>query len=176
MNHIQKIALAVLTQIFIHHHSLNKIEKNHQIQGITQELIYGVLRYYPQLLLYLNQLLTKKLRPKDQDIQILLLIGMYQIKYMNTPIPVVINETVNAVPVRKKAWAKSLVNAILRKFDPEKFDSKDSFLLHPEWLFKNIQTHWPEYWEKIIDANNQKPPMSLRVNQSQITPSEYLKN
>ncbi|MEJ2419340.1 MAG: transcription antitermination factor NusB, partial [Exilibacterium sp.] len=50
-----------------------------QDRGLLQELSYGTLRYYPQLLAYLKLLLSKPLKAKDSDIQATLLLGLYQI-------------------------------------------------------------------------------------------------
>lgn len=42
--------------------------------------------------------------------------------------------------------------------------NNDSRYLHPSWLLKRIQQAYPAQWEQLVDANNQKPPMWLRVN------------
>ncbi|MDU7372759.1 MAG: 16S rRNA (cytosine(967)-C(5))-methyltransferase RsmB [Klebsiella michiganensis] len=36
--------------------------------------------------------------------------------------------------------------------------------LHPSWLLKRLQKAYPAQWEAIVEANNQRPPMWLRVN------------
>jgi 16S rRNA (cytosine967-C5)-methyltransferase len=35
---------------------------------------------------------------------------------------------------------------------------------HPPWLLTRIQQDWPEHWHMIVNANNERPPMTLRVN------------
>jgi 16S rRNA (cytosine967-C5)-methyltransferase len=63
------------------------------------------------------------------------------------------------------------VNALLRRFLRE----RDTLLaeaerltsvrwLFPEWLLAALRRDWPEDWEGIVAASNQRPPMSLRVN------------
>ena len=38
--------------------------------------------------------------------------------------------------------------------------------LHPSWLVKRIKAAYPQQWESILEANNQRPPMWLRVNRT----------
>lgn len=45
---------------------------------------------------------------------------------------------------------------------------------HPSWLLKLLQEHYPEQWENIVEANNSKAPMWLRVNRQHHTRDEYL--
>jgi len=46
---------------------------------------------------------------------------------------------------------------------------------HPEWLIKLLQKSWPKNWEEILNANNDRPPLHLRVNLSKISRDDYLK-
>jgi 16S rRNA (cytosine967-C5)-methyltransferase len=46
---------------------------------------------------------------------------------------------------------------------------------HPRWFLKKIQLAWPDHWRQIVDANNQRPPMTLRINQQKTTISDYQK-
>ena len=43
--------------------------------------------------------------------------------------------------------------------------NQNQWYAYPEWLLKKIQQDWPDHWEDIISASNQKPPLSLRINQ-----------
>jgi 16S rRNA (cytosine967-C5)-methyltransferase len=47
--------------------------------------------------------------------------------------------------------------------------------LHPDWLLKRLQKAWPQQWEAIVEANNQRPPMWLRVNRNHHSRDEWLK-
>ena len=47
-------------------------------------------------------------------------------------------------------------------------------LAHPNWLLQQLQQDWPEQWPAAVDANNQHPPMILRVNHSQSRRDDYL--
>lgn len=185
MKSSRAIAAIILTQVF-QGHSLtealaNNRDENNQ-HNLTQELCYGVLRWYWQLTAIIKVLLTRPLKEKDQDILSLLLIGLYQIIHLKIPLHAALNETVQAATALKKAWAKNLINGVLRQFLRQKEElfhkiNRDPTTLynHPSWLLSLLQEAWPTHWEKIIDANNQRPPMSLRVNCLVNNRDEYLK-
>ena len=83
---------------------------------LLQEIIFGTCRWYFQLDAILEQLLSKPLKAKDNDVRCLLLIGIYQLHHLRVPEYAVVNETVGATKILKKDWAKGLTNAILRGF------------------------------------------------------------
>jgi len=45
---------------------------------------------------------------------------------------------------------------------------------HPGWLLKRLQAAWPEQWQQIVEANNQRPPMWLRVNRQHYSRDAWL--
>jgi 16S rRNA (cytosine967-C5)-methyltransferase len=82
---------------------------------------------------------------------------------------------------KHKVWAKSLVNGILRQYlrDAETLEATcaayhQTHHNHPEWMMKLIQQAWPEQAEAIFSANDQAPPMSLRVNLHRTSRSDYM--
>lgn len=141
-------------------------------RALLQEFCYGVLRQYFRLQAFSELLLKKPFKDKDADIYCLLLVGLYQLIYMRIPEYAAVTETVNASRALKKKWASGLLNAVLRNFQrnkvslTEKVDQIDTALYaHPCWLLKQIRSDWPEQWQKIVLANNQRAPMSLRINE-----------
>ncbi len=159
--------------------ALDSIE-NSMDRAFIQALCYGVTRQHQRLDFILHQLLNKPLRTKDTDITILLLLGLYQIKYMRVKPHAAVSETVNAV--KKKSWAKSLINGVLRQYIREqesleyKADQQTNTLhSHPDWLIKHLEQDWPEHSTEILVANNQPPPMVLRVNLQKTSQQAYLK-
>jgi len=148
---------------------------------LLQEICFGTCRWYFLLDAVLSQLLEKPLKGKDQDIRCLLLCGLYQLHGMRVPEYAVVNETVAATLVLKKPWAKGLVNAVLRSFlrDSETLlaraaQSDAARLSHPVWFVQAMRTAWPGHWQSILEANNQHPPMTLRVNLSRVSRQDYL--
>ncbi len=148
---------------------------------MLQEICFGTCRWYFQLEAILRLLITKPLKDKDADLRCLLLIGIYQLHYLRVPEYAVVNETVAATQALGKQWAKGLVNAVLRNFLRDSANlleranaSQESRYAHPLWLIKRIRSAWPDHWEEVLAANNQHPPMTLRVNSSKISRAEYL--
>ncbi|MDX1486890.1 MAG: 16S rRNA (cytosine(967)-C(5))-methyltransferase RsmB [Acidiferrobacterales bacterium] len=148
---------------------------------LIQELAYGTLRWAIQLKAIAARLLNKPLRAKDADVSALLLVGLYQLLYMRTQEYAAVSETVSAVTVLNKAWSRELINACLRRFLREKDMlladiSADPALAssHPHWLLRELQRDWPDHWRAILSANNERPPMALRVNRLKLTREQYL--
>ena len=148
---------------------------------MVSDLCYGCLRWHEPLSALLHELLSKNLKNKDKDIECLLRVGLYQIIYQNTPDHAAVGETVNALKGLKKPWAKKLVNAVLRNYlrGQEKLQTiishqETARYAFPQWLIDAIKTAWPDHWEAILDASNQRAPMTLRVNQRVQTRATYL--
>ncbi|MCP3851325.1 MAG: 16S rRNA (cytosine(967)-C(5))-methyltransferase RsmB [Gammaproteobacteria bacterium] len=144
-------------------------------RALAQEISFGVLRWYHRLNPLLAMMLTKPLKGKKKTVHYLLLVGLYQLIYLNKADYATVAETVNASNELQQSWAKGLVNAILRRFLREKDDllqaldqSYASRFAYPEWLISAIKNSWKKHErsiESILDAGNQRPPMALRINQ-----------
>lgn len=148
-------------------------------RGLLQQLCYGTLRHGPRLQAILKLLLDKPLRSKDRDVQGLLLCGLYQLDGMRIPDHAAVAATVGATRVLKKPWAKGMSNAVLRRYLREREQlsealDKAAAASHPTWLYKLLLQQWPEAAGAIIAANNQQPPMTLRINNSRLSREEYL--
>jgi len=151
-------------------------------KGLLQEICYGVLRYLPELEHDVRALMQKPLTGKQRVFHFLLLVGVYQIKYMRIPDHAAVSETVAATGALKNRQMKALVNAVLRNFvraSENKILHKQETLPvsieynHPSWFIKKVQQGYPIKWQQILAANQQKPPMWLRVNQQHHTSTEY---
>lgn len=150
---------------------------------LLQEIVFGTCRWYFQLDAILVQLLSKPLKAKDNDVRCLLLIGLYQLHHLRVPDYAVVNETVAATKALKKDWAKGLVNAILRGFlrDSEaliqqSLANPQGEFAHPRWLIDRLHSAWPTQWSQILEDNNIRPPMTLRVNTRRIEMAVFLEN
>lgn len=144
--------------------------------GLLKALCFGVLRHYRTLDATVAALLDKPLRNKDYDVYALILIGAYQLQAMRMPEYAAIDSVVKASKELQKPWASGLINAVLRKL--QKADAVDFTANitseHPDWLYQSIKTAWPEQADAIFTANNQEPPLCLRVNQARISREDYL--
>jgi 16S rRNA (cytosine967-C5)-methyltransferase len=140
------------------------------------------LRWYFRLKAVAEQLLSKPLKKKDRDVEALILVGLYQLLVLDTPGHAAVSETVQAVRSMGKTWAAGLVNAVLRNAVR---GSKDLLAgadrqaagrwAHPDWWVHRLEQDWPDDWQAILEAGNQRPPMVLRVNRLQGDRDDYLR-
>jgi len=150
-------------------------------RGLAQELCYGVLRWYYPLQDWLTQLLARPLKAREQTLQALLLIGLYQLLYLRMPDYAAVSEVVTAARALGKARAAGLVNAVLRNGQRQRAARQAmppadpvARYAHPAWLLAQLQADWPRDWEAIVQANNERPPQHLRVNLCRLSQADYL--
>ncbi len=186
MSNTRATAAGILAELMAENGSLSSHLTKHYHSSdfqLLQEYCYGCCRWFYSLRFFLDRLLNKPLKDKDSDILALLLVGIYQLREMRTPNHAAINETVAAVIELKKPWAKGLVNAVLRNFlrkqsELEALASDEGLAVgsaHPQWLVDKLSHCWPEQHEAIIENNNCRPPMTLRVNTQYQSRDDYLR-
>ncbi|SEI12196.1 16S rRNA (cytosine967-C5)-methyltransferase [Rheinheimera pacifica] len=148
-------------------------------KALLQEICFGVMRYLPQLEAVCGQLMSKPLIKQLRPLQFLLYVGIYQLKFMRIPDHAAISETVDAARELKGQSLTKLINGVLRNVQrqPELFNFATApaavQLNHPGWLITALQQAYPQQWQQILDANQQKAPLWLRVNISKINPTDY---
>ncbi len=136
----------------------------------ARHLAYGVLRWQVPLAWLERRLLDKPLKQKDRDISRLMWLGLFQLWQDRTPDHAAINETTECARALGKSWAVNLVNAVLRRFQREQeillaeLATVPEHLAHPVWLLAALQQDWPQHWTAMVTANNQPPPLWIRVN------------
>ena len=140
-------------------------------RALTAEISYGVCRWYFQLDELLKLLLDKPVKSSQRVIHALMLAGLYQLLHTRIPAHAAVSETVAATGKLGKGWAKSLTNAVLRRFLREQqsllqqLHANDAAMLAmPQWLLQRLQQAWPGQWRRIAESYLQRPPMTLRVN------------
>ncbi|MEY8773353.1 16S rRNA (cytosine(967)-C(5))-methyltransferase RsmB [Erwinia sp. ACCC 02193] len=138
--------------------------------ALLQELCYGVLRTLPQLEWVISQLMERPLTGKQRALHFLIMVGLYQLMFTRIPAHAALAETVEGAVALKRQQLKGLINGVLRQFQRKQEElttamaEGDQQYLHPKWLLARLRNAWPEQWPQIVDANNQRPPMWLRVN------------
>lgn len=147
--------------------------------ALVQELAYGTLRWYHQLAGIAALFLERPLKLKDADVRALLLIGLYQLRHMRIADHASVGTTVGAADALGKPWAKALINACLRaalresgRIEHALVTSEEMRYSHPAWLIAIIRQQYPNDWRRVLDADNERPPMVLRVNTARITRDE----
>lgn len=134
----------------------------------TKDLCFKVCRHYHALEKVVSCLLRKPLKEKDQDLAVILYMGLVQIEFMDVKTHAAVNECVDLVSKVGKKSAKGLVNACLRNYLQDRENLARIFELPkyqaPEWLLSTIKAAYPEKWESILEQNQQHAPMFIRVS------------
>jgi 16S rRNA (cytosine967-C5)-methyltransferase len=172
------IALKICLNVIEHGRSLSQVLgeglakcDDKRQRAFIQNLVLGTLRWQLRLEAIRGLLVKKPLKAKDEDINQLVLLGLYQILYMDTAEHAAVSETVALTKKLNKIWAKGLVNGILRNFLREqqnilaKVDIKPAHKYsHPQWFIKAMRINYPQKWQDILIANNLPAPIILRTN------------
>jgi 16S rRNA (cytosine967-C5)-methyltransferase len=184
----RQVAISVLEAVLVKGRSLatarslvhDKLEARER--PLAMELVNGVLRWRFRLEALLAKLLSRPLRKKDVDIQLALLLALYELIELSTPDYAVVNEAVTQTRRVGKKWASGMVNGVLRSFirDREALltsidEDEVALFSHPRWLIDLLKQDWPQQTAQILDANNQRPPMWLRVNAAKTSVEDYMK-
>ncbi|MDJ0880029.1 MAG: 16S rRNA (cytosine(967)-C(5))-methyltransferase RsmB [Gammaproteobacteria bacterium] len=157
---------------------------NERDRAFCSELCYGVCRFFFILKSRINQRLKKPLRSKDRDVEMILLLGLYQLLLMRVDDHAAVNESVKLLSIIRKHWAKGLVNGVLRAINRELSEENESEAFqwsdqeheqaYPSWMVKLIKRDWPDSAGPVFIAGNQQAPMVLRLNTADIDPQHYL--
>ena len=146
-------------------------------QSFVRELVYGVLERKLTLDYYLDQLVDHGVKSlKKQELTVLRM-GLYQLAYMDSvPEYAAVYESVALA--KKFCRGKSgLVNGVLREY----LKRKDSITLpdrekdeirylsikysYAPWIIEKwLEFYKMEFVEKLMEAGNQTPPMTIRYN------------
>lgn len=149
-------------------------------RALLQELCFGTLRVLPQLEWCIQQLMARPMTGKQRVFHYLIMVGLYQLIYTRIPPHAALAETVEGATALKRPQLKGLINGVLRQFQRQQVEllecaaNNESHYLHPSWLLARIKQAYPDQWQQILEANNQKPPMWLRVSRLHHSRSEYL--
>lgn len=148
---------------------------------LLRALCYGTLRWHHRLEWQAGELLTRPLKRSDAELAALIRVGLYQLQWLRIPDHAAVSATVAAADTLGKARAKGLVNAVLRRFLREggelsrrMQDVEEAVTSHPPWMLERVKEDWPSDWREIVHANNEPPPMWLRVNARRTTTRDYL--
>jgi 16S rRNA (cytosine967-C5)-methyltransferase len=154
---------------------------------LLTHLVYGVLRFRGHLDWILVKLYRGEWEKMDTSIKNILRAGLFQLKFSDRlPAFAVVDEAVKITKIVRPAGS-GLVNAVLRNylrqgqgiaFPSAKHNRAEfiaAFYSHPLWLVRNwIKIFGPGDTQILCAANNEQPPLSLRVN-TQKTSRDELK-
>jgi len=156
-----------------------------QQRALASELSFGLCRWYYQLHAIVAARLRKPLRTRDRDIELLMLLGAYQLMHTRVPPHAAVSTAVELTRRLDKGWASKLVNGILRGLQRDLDDPGSALhsqlreqpklrFAQPKWFMRAIQTAWPQHAEAILAALQDRAPMTLRLNTRRLGRSDYL--
>lgn len=165
----------VLADIWRRHPGLD----SHQ-RGAIQDIAYGVARHGGLLNALLDNLASKEI--KEDALRNLMLVALYQLQFSRAAQHAVVDFAVQSVERARLPHAKGFVNASLRNFLREREArvshaqqcSDQARYSYPSWWIEKIKIQYNQLFTNILEAGNQHPPMTLRVNRRQIALTDYL--
>jgi 16S rRNA (cytosine967-C5)-methyltransferase len=146
----------------------------------VRAIALGSIRWYLRLAPAVEALLTRP-RGVQNEIRALLVAGAHQIEYSRNAQHATVLAAVDAARALRCPGAAGLVNAVLRRFLAEREsrlaqvdETISARTAHPVWLVDALKQSWPQQYARILDANNEHPPMVLRVDLTRRTREAYL--
>lgn len=148
-----------------------------QERGFAMELVYGTLRWRIKIDWIIDLKARIKTKKMERRVLNVLRLGVYQLLFLSkVPPHAVINESVKLVS-GSGSRTKGFVNAMLRRIDDERKgilfpnlkESPPRYLSvvhsHPEWMIKRwLKRYGTSETISLCQANNRRPPLSLRTN------------
>lgn len=145
------------------------------LRGPVRALLSGSLRWMLRLAPVADSLLQQG-QQYDPRLRCLMIVALHQIEYSQSAAPPVVNIAVDAARALGHPGAAGFVNALLRRYLAQReailarVDRSDAArLAHPRWLLRELHKLGEEAAQLAIEANNESPPMTLRVNLSRMT-------
>jgi 16S rRNA (cytosine967-C5)-methyltransferase len=146
-------------------------------RGLKRSLCYGTLRWHFRLAAVLAALATRSPDGLDPRLRALIEVGLYQLTAGETAAHAAVSETVSAARVLGFEKAAGFVNAVLRRFQREQADvlhavDRDLSLrtAHPRWFIDALRRDRGEAALPVLEANNEHPPLWVRVNRMRSDP------
>ncbi len=150
-------------------------------RAAVRAIALGSVRWYLRLQPAVQRLLERKAGRLAPEISALLVAAAHQIEYSRNPAQLTVNAAVNAARLLGQVRAAGLVNAVLRRFVRERepllaaIDADPvAAAAHPPWLAAALKRAWPQHADAVMAANNEHPPMTLRVDVTRIERAAYL--
>lgn len=148
-------------------------------RGAAQDLIYGTLRDYGRGDAMLARLLRQPLT--EATIDALLRVALHRLEVRPDTAHTVVDQAVEVSARVARGGLKGLVNAVLRNAMRQRDTlanalarNPETHYRHPLWWIERLKRNRPQGWEAALEAANQHPPMTLRINPRRGDPAETL--
>jgi 16S rRNA (cytosine967-C5)-methyltransferase len=167
-------------------HLMNQSLLDERDRAFVSELVRGTIRWKKYLDWMVSCLFKGDPEKMPIDVRLLLRQAFYQIVIIKTPPFAAVNECVRQIKERRHhAWS-GVANGILRTFIrnpqavqlPDEAKSPIEYLAvktsHPEWMVARwIEQFGKEATQRLCEANNSTPLLSVRCNAGKITFDDF---
>jgi 16S rRNA (cytosine967-C5)-methyltransferase len=150
-------------------------------RAAVRAIALGTLRWYLRLAPAVGSLLDRPPEGVSRAMRALLAVAAHQITYSRNAPEVTVDVAVDAARALGQVRASGFVNAVLRRFVRERdaiFARSDADratrTAHPQWMVEAFDREWPLDAERILDADNEHPPMVLRVDLTRQSVADYV--
>lgn len=147
------------------------------IRAVSLGTLRWLLRFEPAVM----PLLARPAAQTPLLLRALLNVAVHQIEQSRNPRESTVSAAVDAARLLNLAHAAGLINAVLRRYLRERetlLAAVDADVAaaaaHPAWLVEMLKRSWPDDVPAILAANNEHPPLTLRVDLTRIGVDDYL--
>ncbi|MGH2574315.1 MAG: 16S rRNA (cytosine(967)-C(5))-methyltransferase RsmB, partial [Ignavibacteria bacterium] len=158
-------------------------------KSLLNEICHGVIRWLRRLDWFLNGFYRGQYEKCLPEVKNALRVALYQILFLNKiPDYAAVNEAVEFVKKFSTQKHADVVNGLLRTIIRTKNDliyptreiDEVKYLgimqSHPNWMVKRwIQRFGFDEAEKLAEANNKRPILTLRINKLKISKDDFIK-
>jgi 16S rRNA (cytosine967-C5)-methyltransferase len=148
-------------------------------KGLLTEIVHGVLRWQNRLDWILNGFSHGSFAKAEINLKNAMRVALYQILFLDrVPHPAAVNEAVEFVKRIRGEKPAGLVNAVLRNIIrnidgiryPDPAEDEVQYLAvyysQPHWVVKRwLPRFGPEETRALLQASNERPALTLRINQ-----------
>ncbi len=148
-------------------------------RAAVRAIALGTLRWYLRLAPSIAPLLARDPAGMDPGLHALLVATAHQVEYSRAAPEVSVHLAVDAARALGQSRASGFINAVMRRFVRERValvarvdEGVAARHAHPAWLVDQLTAAWPQQLESLLAANNEHPPMTLRVDLSRQSVAE----
>jgi 16S rRNA (cytosine967-C5)-methyltransferase len=152
-------------------------------RAAVRAIALGTMRWYLRLEPALAPLVNRPFADLSPQVAALLVTAAHQVEYSRGAAEAQVHLAVDASRIVGEGRASGMVNAVLRRFvaaRQELLAASDADLAqqhaHPRWFVDALQAAWGERAIPVLSANNQHPPMVLRLDPAQLPAADFLRS
>jgi 16S rRNA (cytosine967-C5)-methyltransferase len=158
-------------------HEMRNSELSGQDKALLFEIVHGVVRWMGRLDWILNGFYKGQFSKAIPNLKNGLRVALYQILFLDKiPDHAAVNEAVEFVKRLQGQKPADLTKNSIRYPDPKEdlVGYLSAYYSHPSWMVKRwLNRFGQEGVEKLLNSNNEKPYLTLKINPLKVTPDEF---